>query len=818
MNCTIPGWFDHFAQDLRHAVRALRRTPGFSFVVIVTLAVGLGTAMTMFNFYSAALLRPMPFLRDEDSLLRIRCYQAKTPGEDFNVSLPDLRDLGSQAKMLSSVLAVWSRTFVVAGDERPERANGVAVTATAFETLGVPPVLGRPFQAEDGKSGAPEVVLLSHELWQNAFGRRADIVGQPITVNLSPATVVGVMPPGFGFPINSAIWQPLRDDVGAGNEGRARRGIFGYARMAPGVTLAQAQAELDAIALRLERDHPQSNTGLRFRAFLVHDEASRSDKPLLQLLLGAAAVLLLIASSNVANLLLARSAARQHEMALRVALGAGRLRVLRQAMSESLVLGILGGLASLLVAVWEKNLLLGLTPAEPPYWMRFDTDWRLMAFAALAINATTAFCCFFPALQSRKADVAGDLKSAGRGQTAGRRSVRVRNALVVGQCALALVLLVAGALMTRSFLYLARADLGLDPEHVLTFRTGMPATADRNVQKTVQFYDTIETNLRGTPGVEAAGFVSFLPLKTGSRGDGVVIEGRPPLRPGERLFAMVRSASPGAFAALRLRFRRGRFFESTDRAGQPLVAVVDEAFVEKYFPREDPVGRRFAFDQPNATQPPSRWFTIIGVIGSTKQKATARVSEPNILLAMAQAPDGFMDGAVRVRGDPADFASAIHAAVRAARADTPAFAVVPMSKVVRDATGWERLLSGLFGSFAAIALFRASLGLYGVIAYSVVQRTREIGVRMALGARPRTIVAMILGQGIRVVALGLVLGLVCAWFMASKMAGMLHGVGGRDPTTFLAVPFLLLAVALLACGIPARRAAKIDPVITLRSE
>lgn len=805
-------------QDLRHAGRALRRTPGFSLVIIVTLAVGLGTAMTMFNFYSAALLRPMPFLRDEDSLLRIRCYQAKARGDDFNVSLPDLRDVARQTQTLSSVLAVWSRTFVVAGDERPERANGVAVTATAFETLGVPPVLGRSFQAEDGKPGAPEVVLLSHELWQNAFGGRADIVGQPITVNLSPATVVGVMPPGFGFPISSAIWQPLRDDVGAGNEGRARRGIFGYARMAAGVTLTQAQAELDAIALRLEREHPQSNTGLRFRAFLIHEEAARSDKPLLQLLLGAAGVLLLIASSNVANLLLARGAARQHESALRVALGAGRLRIMRQAVSEGLVLGVLGGLASLLVAIWEKNLLLGLTPAEPPYWMRFDTDWRLVAFAVSAIIGTTAFCCFFPALQSLKADVANDLKSAGRGQTAGRRSARVRSALVVGQCALALVLLVAGALMTRSFLYLARADLGLDPEHVLTFRTGIPATGDRNVQKTVQFYDTIEANLRATPGVEAAGFVSFLPLKAGSRGDGVVIEGRPPLRPGERQFAMVRSASPGALPALRLRLRRGRFFESTDRTGQPLVAVVDEPFVERYFPNEDPIGRRFAFEQPNATQPPSRWFTIVGVIGPTKQKATTRVPELNILLAMAQAPDALMDGAVRVRGDPAGFTAAIHAAVGSARSDAPAFSLMPMTKVVRDATGWERLLSGLFGSFAGIALFLASLGLYGVIAYSVVQRTREIGVRMALGARPWTIVAMILGQGTRVVAIGLVLGLGCAWFTASQMAGMLHGVSGRDPTTFLFVPLLLLAIALLACGIPARRAARIDPVITLRSE
>jgi putative ABC transport system permease protein len=804
--------------DLKFATRLLLKSPGFTLVAVLALALGIATATTMFTFFNALLVRPLPFLRDEGTLVKIQTYNLKTPQDDFECSVPDFKDLRSQMQSLAGAFTLWNRTYILSGNERPDRALGTWITADAFQILGVQPALGRLFRLEEGRPGAPEVAILSYALWQKSFGGTADIIGQVVTLNAKPVTIIGVMPDGFAFPDNNALWQPFPDDEQSNESERGSHGWAVYARIKPGVTLQQVQAELDTLGARLAHDHPNSNVNLSFRALLIRDEATRHERQALMLMMGAVLAVLLIACGNVANLLLARAATRSREIALRIALGAGRGRIIRQVLTESLLLGTLGGLTGLVLTFWETDFALSFIPVEIPFWIRFDTDWRILSFALAATVGASVLFGLFPALQASRPDLTHELKDGGRAATGSGRAQRLRSALVVAQISLALVLLVIAGLMTRSFLHLQNTDTGIDANQVLTFRAGIPPTIEKDEKVALKFFEGSEQRLRETPGVESAGWMSYLPVSQNSNDNSFAVEGRPEPKPGDRPLSLVRSASPAVFSVLHIPLLRGRLFDAHDRDDQPLVALVDEVFAKKFFPNEDPLGRRFTFDDEDSHDGKRKWITIVGIIGGIMQHPTAREAEPNIWVPLAQHPDNFMSAVVRVQGDPKSFVRAAQDAVFATRADIPIYSPDPMTTVARKAMWSQHFFGGLMAGFAGLALFLAAIGIYGVMAYSVAQRTQEIGVRMALGAQPGTIVSMVLGHGAKLVSLGLVIGFIGAWFVAQLLSGLLFGVSPHDPPTFAAVPLLLAAVAFLACWLPSRRATLIDPLVALRAE
>jgi len=801
--------------DLRFAFRQLAKSPGFALVAIVTLAVGIATATTMFTVFDAVLLRPLPFFPKEDSLLVIRSFNTKDPANDSEFSMPDLYDLRAQTRTLSGVLTNQNRTVILGGGDRPKRVWGTWTTVDGFQTLGVEPIRGRLFHPEEAKPGAAPVALLSDRLWKESFGGREDILGEKITLNHDSATVIGVMPENFHFPDANDLWQPMPENERAEEKYRDKHNTQAYARMKPGVTLDQVQAELDVLAARLARQHPATNTGVGFRAMLVRDEATRDTHLALQLMLGAVLAVLLIACANVANLLLARGATRSREVALRLALGAGRGRIIRQVLTESLMLGVLGGLAGLLLSSWELDFVLGFIP-EIPYWLRFDVDWRIAAFVSVITVGASVIFGTFPALHFSQPNLAHELKEGARGGTGSGRTHRLRSGLVVLQLAVALVLLVLGGLTMRSFLQLQSSDTGISADHVLTFRTGLPPTLVSDPKVALEFFEKTVVQLRTVPGVESAGFVNYLPASDTRDRSPFLVEGSPESGSTKDWpLAVIRTASPGVFSTLKIPLLQGRFFDDHDRADAPLVAVVDQKFARKFFPGGDALGKRITADDAG---PKRRWFTIVGVAGNVRQRPRDLEQDPGIWVAFAQHSDNFASAVVRAQGDPAVYVRAMEDAVLAVRSDIPIYDLKPMARIVHQTLWRQRMFGSLFAGFAGIALFLAAIGIYGVMSYAVSQRTQEIGVRMALGANSGTVIRMVLRQGLSLVALGLALGLVGAWFASLAVSGLLHGIDPHDPPTFALVPLLLAAVALLACYVPSRRATRIDPLVALRAE
>ncbi len=802
--------------DLRFAFRQLIKAPGFFAVAVIALALGIATATTMFTFFDALLVRPVPFLQDEGTLLNIRSVDTRNPALDMAVSLPDFEDIRRQATTLAGALTIWNRTYILGGGDRPERILGAWITVDGFQTLGVQPMLGRLFRPGEDKPDNPNVVILGFNTWKTLFGGRNDVIGQTITLNQQPATVVGVMPKGFRFPEVCDLWQPFPVSLGLDEKKRGDHSWPFYARMKPGVTLEQVQAELDTLAARIAQSHPATNTGFGFRALLIRAEATRDLKLQLQLMLGAVLAVLLIACGNVANLLLARAASRAREIAVRSALGAGRGRIVRQVLTESLVLGGIGGLAAILLASWELDFVLGFIPVEIPFWIRFDPDWRVFAFAVAATIGSSMLFGLFPAWQVSRADIVTELKEGGRSGMGSSGGRRLRNFLVVLQMALALVLLVVAGLTLRSFLHVQRTDTGIDARHVLTFRTGIPPTMVADEKAAAPFFEKVLTQLKTIPGVESAGFVSYLPVSEGSEVRTFLPEGvTEPKSILEWPLAILRMATPEAFSALRIPLRAGRLFDAHDRTDTTPVALVDEALARRYFPHGDALGKRITLDDAG---PKRQWLTIVGIVGAVRQNPADSEFSPGVWRPFAQAPDNFASAVVRVEGDPARYVAAARDAVLSVRPDIPIYYPDAMTRVVQKTLWKPRFFGGLFAGFAIIALLLAAIGIYGVTAYSVSQRTQEIGVRMALGAQPSTVITMVVSEGAQLVAIGLVLGFAAAWAVAQLLAGMLHGIDPHDPPTFATVPLLLSAVALLACYVPSRRATRIDPIVALRTE
>ncbi|HEX7174993.1 MAG TPA: ABC transporter permease [Pyrinomonadaceae bacterium] len=806
------GIVETFWQDIRYGVRSLLKQPGFAAVAVLTVALGVGANSTIFSFVNGVLLRPLPY-REPGRLVLLDETAPKRGVNAMGVSFPNFEDWREQNRVFEDIAAYNAGSYTLVGDGEPEQMRGARVSSGLFEILGVAPTMGRTIRAEEDRPDNDTVVILGHGLWQSRFGANPEIVGRTISLNNRQHTVIGVMPPDFRFPEVADLWIPMALDEQRWT--RNDHGLDAVARLKPGVTLEQAQAEMAAIAARIEEQNPVTNEGLSVSVSGLHKGLVGDYRQALLILLGVVGFVMLIACVNVANLLLARASARQKEISIRAALGAGRWRIVRQLITESLVLGLAGGALGLVLAVWGLELLLAAIPIEFPFWMKFNLDWRVLTFTAGVSLLTGVVFGIAPALQASKVDLNETLKEGGRSAAAGAGHGRVRSLLVVAEVALSLVLLIGAGLMMRSFLRLQHVNPGLNPENVLTMTVSLPRAKYKEQEKRPAFFGQLLERTRALPGVEAAGAASNLPLSGSLWGRSLTVEGRPVLSVGEAPMINYCVITPDYFRSMGIPIMTGRDISETDAKDALKVTVIDERLAREYWPEESAVGKRVRFGPPESNEP---WFTVVGVAGEVRHERLDRQTRKTVYVSYQQIPEPQMTLTARTSSDPAALATAVRARVKELDPDQPVTNVRTMKEVVARSVWQPRLYAILFGVFAAVALVLASVGIYGVMSYAVSQRTHEIGIRMALGAQARDVLKMVLGQGLLLALIGIVIGLGAALALTRLMATLLYSVSASDPTTFAAIALLLMGVALLACYIPARRAMKVDPMVALRYE
>ncbi len=803
-----------FWQDLRYGVRMLMKSPGVACAALLAIALGVGANTTIFSVVNSVLLRPLPFAAP-DKLVKVWTTDAMRGRNDLPVSYTNFADWRSQSQTFESMTAYSEASATLSGDELPEQLKGVAVTADMFPVLGVKPLVGRPFTAEEEKPGSAPVVVISHGLWQRRFGSDRTVVGQQVTLDGKSTTIVGVMPPGFKFPLdaqNPELWAPL-DPTSEINQSRGSRYLSVVGRLKPDATLQQAQAEMETISQRLTEQYPTYNTGRGTRLVTLYDDTVGEIRPALLVLLGAVGCVLLIACANVANLLLARAAGRHKEMALRTALGASRRRIIRQLLTESLLLACLGGIAGLLLALWGVDVLVSFIPEGVPRAQEIAVDGRVLGFTLGVSVLTGVIFGLAPALQSSRLNLNESLKEGGRGSTDGRRRNRVRSLLVVTEIALSLMLLIGAGLLIKSFKRLRDINPGFNPERVLTMSLSLPEAKYEEPERQGLFFQELDRRVAQLPGVEVAGLIDPLPLSGDNKTTTFTIEGRPPAAPADRLSANIRTVDSEYLSAMGVPLIKGRGLTERDTKDAPPVMLVNETLARRFFPGEDPIGKRatvYPFKTP---------CEIVGVVGDVKHRSLDVESGPEFYLSYLQAPQPFMYLVTRTSlAEPAALASSVQGAVQQIDKDQPIADVKPMSQLLGETTAARRFNMLLLGVFALLALVLASVGIFGVMSYMVTQRTHEIGIRMALGARVSDVIRLIVGRGMTLVLIGVCLGLVGAFIVTRVMKGLLYGVSATDPLTFVGVSLVLSVVALVACLIPARRAARVDPMIALRNE
>ena len=809
-----------FLSDLRYAFRMLLKAPGFTAIAVIALALGIGANTAIFSVVNAVLLRPLPYKAPNDLVW----LWGTNPLNDIakeTASYPDFVDWREQAQSFSGV-AGFTQTAVILGgaDGETERVPVGVAMGDLFTVLGIEPAIGRKFLPEENEEGKHRVVLLSDALFQRRFGGQAGVVGSQIMINNSQYTIVGVLPAGFQDPIagqtqSFQMWMPLAVTA---NMQQSRRGDFlsVVARLKPGVSLQHGQAEMTGIMARLEKQYPNTNTGWGAIVQPLHETITGDVRPALLVLLGAVSVLLLIACANVANLLLARATARQREIAIRSALGATRGRIIAQLLTENVLLSFCGGVLGLLFAYWGMDALLALSPGNIPRLETIGVD-REVLFFTLAVSLVTGVVFgLAPALTVSKPHLNDTLKEGGRSGGDSGTARRLRSGLAVAEIALSFVLLVGAGLLIRSFLSLQDVNPGFNADHLLTVKLSLPAAKYQENQQVVNFYDQLLARVSSQPGVQAASLTTALPLDSGNNYLAFEVEGRVTPPTDKQPDAESRIVSADYFKALQIPLRRGRLLDDRDALGAPDVVVISETMARKYFGGEDPIGKRITFGDPQAAD--VEWFTVVGIVGDVRGSSLKSEPYAQVYGSYRQSPQRGMTVVLRTAGDPMNVAPAVRQQVAALDPQQPLYNIRTAEQVLAASIARPRFNMLLIAILAGIALVLAAIGVYGVISYSVTQRTREIGIRIALGASAGNVLKLVVGEGMILAGTGIVVGIIAAFGVTRIMASLLYGVTASDPLTFASLALLLGAIAFVACYIPARRATRVDPVVALRYE
>jgi putative ABC transport system permease protein len=810
---------DTFRQDLQYSVRRLLQAPGFTAVAALTLALGIGANTAIFSVVHGVLMKPLPFPQSE----RLVGVYHQFDGDKLAVmSGPNFLDVAHGAKSLENAAAIQRQRVILTGEGDPVRLVTAAVSASFFDVLRQRPEIGRTFLRDENTPGRTDIIVLSHTLWQQRFGGDPGILGRRIHIDGVPKEIVGIMPSDFDYPAEAQAWMPIAYDQGFVTTQRGAWYLSVVARLKPGVTPEQSAAEVQAIGRTLAKQYPDADGSIGMTTKPLLEVMVGDVRTSMLVLLAAVGLVLVIACANVANLLLARAAVRESEIAVRTALGARRGRLVRQLLTESVLLACLGAALGLILSSWGLDLLVRLKPAGIPRLDDVTIDGTVLLFTAGIAIATGIVFGLVPALHATRDTVAGALKEAGRGGMASRASARLRGVLVVSELALAVMLLVGAGLLMRSFMRLQSVDPGFNPARTLSFELTFPdeAYGDDHEARIVSFFDQLLPRLRALPGVKAADAVMGLPLSGMSFNISFEVTGRPSVPPQDQPSMEIRVATPGYFSTLGIPLERGRYFTDRDRAGSVPVILLTESAARQYFPNEDPIGKKIVLGWGKRVkgQRIRAGGEIVGIVGDVKEQGLSVASEPQLYMPLRQWPVQSMSVVVKTATPPGGIADAVKEQVYAVDPNLPVSNVRTLDDIVARSISQPRFYMLLLAIFAGVALVMAAIGIFGVLSYAVAQRTREIGIRMALGAQERSVVRLVVGQAMTLVLAGVAIGVAAALALSKTMASMLFAIQATDPETFVAVALLLTVIALLASYLPARRATRVDPIIALRAE
>jgi putative ABC transport system permease protein len=821
----IIGWLDEAGRDFRHALRMLQRSPGFTTVAVLTLALGIGANTAIFSVIDSVLLRPLPY-HEPDQLVMVWENNSQHPNPHNTVSPPNFVDWQSRNTIFSSMAYIFDGRDNLTGNGGPQEVIVQDVSVNFFSLLGVNPLLGPGFTPENGQAGHDNVVILSYGFWNEHFAADPAIVGKSIVLNGHPQTVVGVAPQKFQWFIKDGsftgakpqMWSPFVFPQSWSNHKDMGRFITVVARMKPGATHSQAQTQMIAIASQLEHEYPDSQSHWGVNVVPLRDQISGELRPALLVLFGAVAFVLLIACANVSSLLLARAASREREMAIRTAIGASRWRIARQLLMESLLLALIGGGLGVALAVWGTNALLAASPRNLLDLAAISLDLRVLTFAVASTLLAGLLFGFLPSYISAHSRISETLKEGGRGSSAANRRAFARNAFVVAQLGLALVLLTGSGLLIRSFVRLIGVDPGFDTGHLLTFKVSLPRAKYGKDPLCLAFFQQLLAKLSTVPGVRSVTMESFPPLAGLGAATAVHLLSQPPLALSDLPVTNVQVVGSNYFSTMNIPLRAGRLFNAQELTEEKHVTIINQAFADKYLHGVNPLGQKAAIYMKSLSETELQPSEIIGVVGDVHQLGLDTAPEPTVYWPHPELVMSGMTILIRTSNDPLSIAPAARTALQQLDPELPMAAVATMDQLLADSLARSRFTMLLLGIFSTVALVLAAVGIYGLIAYSVTQRTQELGIRIALGAQRRDVLRLVLAQGTRLTLLGVALGVFAALALSRLLATLLFNVSATDPLTFAGVAALLAAVALLACFIPARRATRVDPIVALRYE
>lgn len=796
-------------QDLRYGARMLAKKPLFTIIAVLTLALGIGANTAIFSVVNAVLLRALPYHNSN----RLVVLAAVAPSGDRDVlSVLEAEDFKSQMRSLEDLTAFQTQSVNLTGGERPDRVRGAFVSADFFKVFNIAPVVGRTFGEGEDRQGAAKLVVVNEKMWQERLSGDRNLGARSLILNGEPYSVIGVVPTAFKVPFDAdvEVWMPVANFPGNAGQ-RDARFAFAFGHLKPGIELSQAQAEATTVASQLAQAYPKESAGRGARVEFFRELMVVNARPMLWLLFAAVGVILLIACANLANLLLARGLARQREIAVRAALGASRWRLIRQLLTETTLISLAGGAGGLLLAHWGLYALLKL----PQNFVRTEDaslDTRVLLFTVILSVLTGWLFGLLPALQLARPELQSFLKEGARGSGEGARWNRVRGAFVVAQVALSLVMLVCAGLLIRSFDKLLRVDVGFRSERLLTLEYRLPRTKYRESQAQWNFHHQVMERIQEVPGVQSVSLVRGLPFSGNGGTSAIVLPDREPPAPGQEPEVMFNTAMPNYFETIGIPFIKGRLFGSQDQINTPPVLIINQTMAHRFWPNQDPLGKQVKFVEDGTSG------TVVGVVGDAKHYWLEEESRPQMYASYTQQPGYFATVVIRTTVEPLALTESVRQALWRVDADQPMWKIRTVEFLVNRSVADRKFLMALMGIFASLALVLTMIGLYGVISYLVNQRTQEIGIRMALGAQMRDILRMVLKQGMVLVLIGVALGLGASWLMTRLMTRLLYQVSATDPLTFASIALLLIAVALLACYLPARRATKVDPMVALRYE